>query len=491
MVKIKFGAYEFTFGSRRPEMQVERGRGYKVELTKGAVASEVAWTDRRPHPTNMSNYEKWANDPEASIAYNVLSDLIAGVGYHTEMPQGIDENHKNKQIIDKYGEDTNIDEKLEEITLAMLQKGFCPVERLNDYNLKILPPETFYIYMNKKGEVYQYTQELYQGQITAKWVGSDLEDIILFRHRATTSWPYGKSLSEPIGTLLDAREQMNQDMPKAVHRWAYPGIVWETDGAITALQDAVQNRDVDEHIFIGNVREKEVRWNEIQINPQAKFMPYIELVYYQICEGLHAPLLLYLKNATEASANVMLESVDRLVNGIQRYIKRRIERYLFKPQVGEPTPRLVWGTPKTGLEDITLNDVANLYRSGAVKFNQVQDLLKKFGVDLIEPEIEPQQPMFQVPFEKPKPTMQIPTEQVLAKLNDLQTGLEIIESNFREHRISIVKAVKLAEKTISVYCKRVYPKEWHVRRNQEFDKFVRRLIQLEHKESVYEVHVKE
>jgi len=285
---------------------------------------------------------------------------------------------------------------------------------------------------------------------------------------------------------------MNKDMPKAVHRWAYPIPVMQTSRDRAPLQKACEDRDIDDWIFIGNADQGEVRFDTIKIDPQARFIPYIELIYYQICEGLHAPLLLYLKNATEASANVMLESVDRLVNGIQRYIKRRVERFLFEPQVGEPVPRLVWGEPKTGLEEITLGDIAQLYSSGAVKFNQVQDLLNKMGLQLTEPEFEPQQPMklpFQ-PFQKPLP--QIPVEQVLEKLNDLQTQLSVVETNYREHRIRLVEAVRLGDRVITVNFKRAYPDGWKSHRDEEFDKWVRRLLGVkEERGKVFQVTVPE
>ena len=488
MVKIKLGPLNVSWREpKRQPISVEHGPGWGKKEDTGQVSTSYQWTDRLPHPSNMANYDKWANDVESNIAFNVLTDIITGVGYHTEMPEEEEPDHKNKQVIDDYGETVNLDEDLQEITMAMLQKGFCPVERLGDYDLKILPPESFYIYRDKKGEILKYTQERATNDIIAEWKGAEMDDIILFFHRKTTSWPYGKSLTEPIGTLLDERQQMNEDMPKAIHRWAYPIPVMETSGSREALQKACEDRDVDDWIFVGNVQEGEVRWKTIDINPQARFIPYIELIYYQICEGLHAPLLLYLKNATEASATVMMESVDRLVNGIQRYLKRRVEKYLFEPQVGEPVPRLVWGQPKTGLEKVTLTDISSIINSPKVTFNQAQYIVKQFFSGLPEPEKEAQPQIPFMPFQKPKP--EIPMEQMLEKLNDLQTGLNIIESNYVEHRITVINAMKLADRTITVYYKRVYPDGWKEKRNEEFERFTRRILQVPKRSEVYQVKV--
>jgi hypothetical protein len=78
---------------------------------------------------------------------------------------------------------------------------------------------------------------------------------------------------------------------------------------------------------------------------------------------------------------------------------------------------------------------------------------------------------------------------MLEKLNDLQSGLEIIEANYAQRRITIVEAVRLADKTISVYFQRVYPDGWELKRNEEFDKFTRRLLMLPKSAIEYKVKV--
>jgi hypothetical protein len=463
---------KFPFFHGRQPIEASHGDIYKVKEETGSIATEYRWTDRRPHPNNMDNYEEWGNDSEASVALEVLKNIIAGVGYHTEMPEDVDETHKNKKVIDEYGENVNLDEDLQLICHTMLHKGFCPVERIENYDLKVLPPETFYIYMDKKGKVLKYTQERTIHDVINEWkTPKEMEDIILFFFGKTTSWPYGKSLLEPIGDLLDERAQMNEDMPKAVHRWAYPIPVISTKGPRKTVQDAFVNRDVDEAVFIGNVMEDEFKLDTLAIDPQARFIPYIELIYYQICEGLHAPLLLYLKNATEASATVMMESVDRLVNGVQRYIKRRVEKYLFEPQVGEPVPRLVWGQPKTGLEEITLTDIAAI--CPYLDKDQKYHLLKQFIPDLPEPKEEPTP---QLPFQPFQKQPEIPMEQILEKLNDVETGLTVIQTNYVEKRISITEAMRLADRTITVHMKRAYPNSWKSHRDAKFEEFAHKLI---------------
>jgi len=471
------------------ERAVGYGDGYKVkESDKGKTVTGYEFNAdmiRLPHPINMGSYEKWGKDPESRVALEVLNQIIAGVGYYTEMPEEYqtkegEKNHPNKIKVDDYAEDINLDEKIQEINYQTMHKGFCPVERYESddspYDLRILPSETFFKYVDKKGTILKYTQERSYGNIINTWQGEETKSIIWFQFGYGD---YGMSLLEPIGDLLDARTQMNIDMPKAVHRWAYPIPIMETSGSKQSLQDTCQDRDIDDWIFIGNVNEGEVRWKTLEIDPQARFIPYIELIYYQICEGLHAPLLLYLKNATEASATVMMESVDRLSNGRQRYNKRRVERYLFAPQTADPVPRLVWGQPKTGLEDVTLQDLSAIMPYLAK--NQQQHILKQYMGSLPEPDWKedadiaqikmPFQPV-QQPFQKKPQAQEIPVETLVERLNDLDTSLDIIATNFSMGKIKVTEACKLADRTIAAHMQRAFPESWEAKREERFTRFV-------------------
>ena len=94
-------------------------------------------------------------------------------------------------------------------------------------------------------------------------------------------------------------------------------MIFQSSGPKAEIERVATEKSPDEALFFGNVNPDEIRVDTIGIDPQARFIPYIELIYYQICEGLHAPLLLYLKNATEASATLMMESVGTLSVGLR------------------------------------------------------------------------------------------------------------------------------------------------------------------------------
>lgn len=497
MVKIFGKSYGELKATVERKLGADRIRGYKVkEAEKGNIDVGYGFSERVPHPSNMDSYEEWSKDPEASIALEVLTGIISGVGFYTEMPDEVPEEerltHPNKLKIDEYAESVNLDEKLNQNVWQSITKGFSPAEKIVGFDgqidLKTLPAESFYMYRDKKGTLLKYTQERSAGDVITEWKGAEMDDVIRFVNDESPLRPYGYSILDPIGELLEGRAQLNVDVMKGVHRWANPIPIMETvksKSNSVELKEALNNRDVDEWVLIYDVAEGEMRWTPLTVTPAKDFISFVDLLYTQICEGLHAPLLLYLKNATEASATVMMESVDRFVNGKQRYFKRRIEKGVFEALVGEPVPRLIWGKPQTGLEKVTMTELAALVNSPALANNQKQELLKMYGVKLPEPDWKsgPPMPTF-TPFgdkdKKPfgqdgKDKKQEPNsnmEFLVEKLNDLNTALNIIGVNFDEGKIPLTEVIRMAQRTIEAHMKRAYPVGWEPHVQEELQRFI-------------------
>ena len=432
---------ELITGKRLQQITAKRGFVTHREQ-KGQITSRMTWNDRQSHPANMAKYDDLNRDSEVETAITTLTGMIAGVGIYTEMGKDEKPDHPNRKAVDAYAENINLDEKLMTSVRVMLGKGFCPLERLSDGNLNLLPPETFYVWKHPTGEIYKYTQELTIGSPIATWQDNDLKNIIRFVRKETTSTPYGVALADPIAERIEQRREMSEDVPNIIHKYGYPFRVWESETSEIGkvVYDAATEREVDEDIFLENVPKDTVRIHSETLDPRINFTEYVTHNDEQIAEGLFAPLMLYLRNATEASAKTILEAIDRYVQGEQRYIKRRVERYLFEPLVGKPTPRLVWGSPRTGLEDVDLDGVAHLYEVGALSFPQVQDLIKKLGLPLLD---LPQQ----APPPAAAPTAQVPQE--------LRTSLSAIESGFRAHQLTAEEALKHAGAAVGTHMNRM------------------------------------
>ena len=440
MTMRRGGLVERVFGRKVPtNFKAKLGQVNKRirgESKQGVVDISKRWTDEQPHPSNMTKYEDLNKDSEVSTAITMLTDMIAGVGYHLEDPEGVEtpEGQVSPEIklLNKYGEDFNLDEKFSTIVRTAFEKGFCPVERLTDGDLKILPPETFKIWRHPTGEVYKYTQKV-GNSVVATWKeGEDLDDIILFVRLESPTRPYGKALVEDIADRIDMRRQMAEDVPQIIHKYGYPFRVWMSENETigdTVFEQAT-GREIDQDIFLENILKDQLTIHTEPFAHRIDFTPYVTHNDEMIAEGLMAPLLLYLKNSTEASAHVQMEAIERSVEGAQRYYARRIEKYVFTPMLGgKKVPRLIWGPSETGLEDITFEGIAALYNggSGAITFQQAQTLLKELGAPIGEIQEEPTKPSFTLPPNPLNPTQ--------------DQELYVLEANYRAQKISLTEAL--------------------------------------------------
>lgn len=381
---MKFGLLERF----RRRMQVETGAPRDLLERKGDV-QQLTFQKKVPHPANLSDFMKYyKNDDQVHSAVNSLANMSVGEGYWTEC-----ENENAKKIVDDFAEAVGLDQFLLKIVKKKLIYGFCPVERwfvkgppVGNLKLKLLPPQTVYFLRTKKGKHLGYKQQFSGSQ----GVDFKVNEIVWFTYGLG---PYGCSLVGSVLPLLKAKAQTNKDMPKVIHRYGSPLTVWQTKGDVTNLKDAVTDREPNEDIFLGHVDEGDTRFSTVEMDPRGRFDNYIDKIIIGILEGLQAPSLQWFRNATEASATKLMEIVERHVSGIQRYMKRVVEREIFTVLLARhgisDIPTINWGVPKTGLEDLDLGGLAELVSSGALTPLQAQNLMIQMGLPLEEVEEEP------------------------------------------------------------------------------------------------------
>lgn len=334
------------------------------------------------HPENLSRFEQiYRSSAVVNAAINNLVDLIVGIGYYTEA-----KSQDAKSIVDTYAEEANMDCLLRVICRNMLIFGFAPVERWwnNTLQLKPLPPQTVYAQIDEKGNVTGYKQRTWSG----RYIEFTQNEVIWFSHTQYPGNPYGVSLIEPIYQILEYKNLILNDMCRIIHRYASPLNIFISKVPAEDLRTAIISRSPDEDIFIGNASPNDVEIKTLEIDPRGRYTDYIAIINQEIYEALQAPLLAYLRNATEASARVQLEVIQRHVEGIQRYLKRTVEREIFKPLVeregAKEIPRIRWGLPRSGVENITVRDIALLSQSYILTSGQAISLLRKMGIPIEE-----------------------------------------------------------------------------------------------------------
>ena len=445
---------ERIFGREVPEskVQVVRVPQSTRESNKGSTDTRTSrWSDKRPHPANMGKYEDLNKDSAVSTAITMKAGMIAGVGFHTEMPADIeatpDKDHPQITELNTYLELINMDELGELIVRTAHEKGFCPTERLDDGSFKVLPPESFFIWTKPTGEIYKYTQQVGSSKV-ATWdkyapSGSEdggFDDIIVYYRLWSPSRPYGKAMVEDLVSRVESRRQIAEDVPNVIHKQGYPFRVIEANdiptGDIVTKEFAL--KEPEEDVFLYPVQEGDVRIHTETLTPRIDFTDYIKHNDEMIAEGLIAPLPVWIKNATEASATVILDVIDRDVQSQQRYYARMFKKHIYEPKVGDPTPRHVWGPSETGLEDITLEGVAALYGAGrgAITFKQAQSLLHELGVPIGDEEPEPDTPEFELPPDPMNP--------------EQDQELCVIEANYEHGKITYAEALNEGGRIIDV-----------------------------------------
>jgi len=358
---------------------------FRIKKQKGIVDSAASLFKYygEPPEDDPSTYEYYyLNDPVVRAAVDFIAEMVAGVGYYTSC-----EDERAKQIVDEFAAKVNLDGLLLRATRNMLIYGNAYIEKVFDgkklLNIKLLPSTNIRVKRDEHGVIEGYVQLVAGREIQFK-----PEEIVHLKYLEIGTKAYGISMIKPVLKFLEIKKQFNEDMEKIIHRYAAPKVIWKCgdEASVESLKIVLNNLDPDEDPIVSGDIQHEV----IEIDPRLRFADFIEYLERNIFEGLGAPLLSYLRNATEASARAMLEAVERHVAGLQRYIKRKVESEIFKPLIEgydlTEVPRLNWGFPRTKLDELTLNDIAQLVKPeiSIINTSTARKWLQKMGFPIEE-----------------------------------------------------------------------------------------------------------
>lgn len=103
------------------------------------------------------------------------------------------------------------------------------------------------------------------------------------------------------------------------------------------------------------------------------------------------PKLFTTPSSTEASARAAIETAERKVMSLQRFLKRICERDIFWPviqQAGlDPKKadcRLIWGAPE--VPELLVSDQLKAFELSVIRRDELRKMLVKQGWELWEPE---------------------------------------------------------------------------------------------------------
>lgn len=390
-----------TLSSRFPfirrefvELMAERG-----EKMPGFWESRYSPYDKdgKLKPQSIADYYNWyETDGVVYAAINSLAEMAVGQGCYTT----VDSDQSAKKLVDEFNQVQNVDILFPNICRNMLIAGFLPVEsKLNKFpsksTLRIIHPLTVVggeLDVDKEtGDLLGVTQDK-TGTGTSKYPMIPEKDIALFVHNQLGNDYRGNSMIRPVIALLAYRKAAVVAMNTILEKYASPKGIWKSTKDITVLRRVVEGAEAGEDLFLGKLSEGEIKdiVQYIQLDPRVRFWEYIEYIDRLIYEGLMAPSLGYWRQATQASAEVLKEIVDRQVHAIQRGVKRVVEDRWYAPlcKLNNTTevPKLEFGMPRTGIEDLDLSQFLTTgLEVGYISQGQYLKVLQNAGIR-IEPD---------------------------------------------------------------------------------------------------------
>jgi len=352
----------------------------------------------------------YLKDYACKAAVDFLADQVVGAGFYTTANEQYPQAEQAKQRVDDFCEAVGLDEMLQIGAREVIATGNSFWEKITPdllENLKIIPISSIQkIMRDQYGEVQGYKQtSQYGGKLLAP------ERIIHFRWNPINGDPFGtgilrvlyESLAFGDGSTREAlikyKARIEKIMPDIFEKYAGPDELWvfenATDDQIADYQRLIKAKPKAGARFVYN-RPADIK--TVTVDARARFEGYIEYIYNQFILGLQTPLpkLITTPGFTEASARAALDLAERRVLGIQRFIKRIVEREIFVPvikQAGfDPVKarvRLNWGMPEK--PELVTADIIRAWELGAIRTSELRKILIDMGwpLEAEEPKVSP------------------------------------------------------------------------------------------------------
>ncbi|MGZ4850413.1 MAG: hypothetical protein ACXV2C_03425 [Candidatus Bathyarchaeia archaeon] len=346
-------------------------------------------------PRELSTYRKYyEEDTTVGVSIDTLSEMVAGNGIYATVKD--ESSQEALDIVNEFNARVRLDESLLNIDKCLNIYGYCPVERVTRrgppggiLQLLILdPPSVEYKRADVGGQFLGFSQKVQAGNPVR--FGPD--ELVWFCNNQAGNGKgalYGISRIKRVLTLLEIREQIIQNINGIMANQARPPIVWKVGTpkdveTLKAVLAKCKNEGTDPILYPKDAIDHDV----VKIETRSPYWEYVGYIDGLIFQGLHSPMLDYLRNATEASATKMVEIIQRHVEGRQRYLKRMVEHEFWewhlrrKGWEGE-VPSLNWGAPKTGLEEVKIDTfLTKGLEVGYIDLQMFLDILKQKGLSV-------------------------------------------------------------------------------------------------------------
>jgi hypothetical protein len=352
----------------------------------------------------------YERDPTCKASVDLLAASAVGSGFYTTTNDDYEKATEAKSIVDNFNENVNLDEMLYGMARMLIACG-------NDFWLKLTPQNTKALhrlpvdaverihqsFIEEKNLKIPYKTESYKLRQTFGGENLAAEAVIHWRMNCLDYSGYGTGVlqvllhslafqSEKRPAYAAMKAKIEKIMPSIFEKYAGPDVLalleHADEGTIEKFEQAIKNRG-EEGAWLFYNGKGDIR--PVTIDPRARFEYYVDHLINQFYLGCETPLprLFSTPGFTEASANAALELQNMLIQPIQRYIKRHVERELFDTvllQAGlnpaKAQARLHWSPYKT--QQASVADLLKAAEQGLIRQDEFRKNVAKFGWQLWE-----------------------------------------------------------------------------------------------------------
>ncbi len=362
-------------------------------------------------PRELATYFKYYDeDSSVGTSIDALTNMTCGNGLYPSVKDP-DERFGDwtaqdaVEELNELNDRIRLDEALPNINKCMRIYGYAPVERVTRrgppggiLEAMVYDSPSFTYKRNDKGAFLQFIQKTDSGEIKF-----DPDEIVWFVNKQVGNGKgcmYGRSDVKRVLRLLEIRDATIDNINGILKNQARPPTIWKTKTAndVSTLKTLLREaKEAGEDIVL---YPKDAVDNEVvKIDTRIPYWEYVSYIDGLIFQGLHSPMLDYLRNATQASADAMLEVIKLDVIGGQRYLKRMVEHefwewHLRRKGYTGPIPSCNFGVSKTGLENLQSDQlIMKGMELGYLQPSQYMAILKQLGISVPDPVQTQQKPV--------------------------------------------------------------------------------------------------
>ena len=374
----------------------------KPSATSVVINQSKQLLGERPNITFAKLWNHYLEDPTIQNAINSFRDHIVGSGFYITA-----NSSRAVKIVNEFCSGVGFDNILYDLVGEMLICGNSFLEMLTPTNLQDLARVQIITVKKIIRDEFGNPKTIVQ-EIDGVERSLDPKNFIHFKLFDVAREPFGIGLFHALAvpqvidgeirsSVLDSISKIRDAMVRIFDNYASPKDMYIFEGASeTFLQDqATKIRKMKKgESFLTN---KKFEHKEITIDPRSRFDKYIEFLQMQLELGSQTPAakLQTTTGYTEASARAVIELVERRIIGIQRRLKRTIEKEIFDRvlireglNVKRVNLELHWGQPD--IPEFKIQDVFKAKEIGIISNEEARNILQKSGWELSteEPEEE-------------------------------------------------------------------------------------------------------